>query len=476
MTDISLEETEEPTPLTPAQRIAARDWTFTIFPPNRGMHLDLPAEQAVIVTWPYKYIIYQIEECPHTQREHLQGFVQFTDKQRLTALKKFHPTAHWEKRLGTPYEAQHYCMKPVPDCDCKHCIDCERYDDRIFEDGFMSVENQHRVHEVARVIKKQGLARAIERFPETYLTLHNGMKALDNFYTPVRTEPPFVMVLFGASESGKTRYAIQGPNPYLLPCGGRNQTDFFGDYRPRFHQTLVLDDFYGGWKYTTFLRTCDRYPTEVQTKGGFAQLLTPYIVFTSNVHPFSWYPKVLADPARRHSFDRRINCIVEFFKEFYIVRRGDLPWQIPHLRPATLLETMQNPWNPNPPVRRPQRVDVSPWSGVPSPCTPPPQNPLPPRRSPPPQPVTIHLPPSSPGSQSSSIDWRPMPQPPALIGPMPPAQWEASLIRQRQDELQQEVERSRSAQMGVVEASESFWERRNDWLKRTVRVPPRDAQ
>ena len=137
-----------PRPLTPAQRIAARDWCFTIFPPQPAVLLDLPAEQAKITEWPYRYIVYQVEECPTTHREHLQGFVQFTDKQRLSALKKFHPTAHWDKRLGTPYEAQHYCMKPVPDCDCQHCADLERYDDRIFEDGFMSVETQHKVHEV----------------------------------------------------------------------------------------------------------------------------------------------------------------------------------------------------------------------------------------------------------------------------------------------------------------------------------------
>lgn len=135
-------------PLTPNQRIAAKDWCFTIFPPSGETLLDLEECQRTITQWPYRYIVYQIELCPRTGREHLQGFVQWTDKQRLTALKKFHRTAHWEKRLGTPYEAQHYCKKPVEDCTCKHCDGLERYDPRIFEEGFMSVENQHRFHEV----------------------------------------------------------------------------------------------------------------------------------------------------------------------------------------------------------------------------------------------------------------------------------------------------------------------------------------
>lgn len=135
-------------PLTPNQRIAAKDWCFTIFPPRGEILLDLEECQRTITQWPFRYIVYQIELCPTTGREHLQGFVQWEDKQRLSALKKFHATAHWEKRRGTPYEAAHYCKKPVEDCTCKHCDGLERYDPRIFEEGFMSVENQHRFHEV----------------------------------------------------------------------------------------------------------------------------------------------------------------------------------------------------------------------------------------------------------------------------------------------------------------------------------------
>lgn len=284
------------------------------------------------------------------------------------------------------------------------------------------------------------------------------MKALDSFYTPLRSEPPHVTVVFGASGAGKTRWAMLGPSPYLLPCGGRNQTDFFGDYRPRQHQTLVADDFYGGWKYTTFLRVCDRYPTEVQTKGGYLQLLTNQIVFTSNVHPFSWYPKVLAHVDRRRSFDRRIHCIVEVFEDFYIVRRGNLPWPFPFLRAATAFEAARHPWRPEPP----QPLQVT---GMEPHVPPPPRTPQsPPSPLPAPPNLVIRLPlspPPSPQSPPAAV----MPAAPHLTGPMRPAQWAALLNRPGQDVLQQEVERVRSSQSSHQggPSSESFWLRRNAW-------------
>ena len=38
---------------------------------------------------------------------------------------------------------------------------------------------------------------------------------------------------------------MMAPSPYKLSAfGGKGQTDFFGDYRPDEHETLVVDDFY----------------------------------------------------------------------------------------------------------------------------------------------------------------------------------------------------------------------------------------
>lgn len=327
------------------------------------------------------------------------------------------------------------------------------------------------------MIKTHGLERAIDRFPEVYLTCHNGMKALNAHHTSDRTEKPLVIVAFGASGSGKTRWcAEQFPRPYFLAChGGEGQTDFFGDYRPRYHETLVVDDFYSNWKFTTFLRACDRYPMEVQTKGGFLKLLANYIVFTSNLHPFDWYPKVLSNPDRFPSFDRRIDVIVEFFPTFYIVRRGNLPFALPHLREATWLEKLQHPWRPGP--RQPTLVTgMEPplagphpaWQGnahVLQPADPP--NHQTPH-------LMIALPPSPPRySPPQEQEWQwsdAAVQAPEPVHALPLVE----RLRQQMASLQRDVElmRNRLVTPQVpIASSESFLQRRNDWNQQHRRAP-----
>jgi len=294
---------------------AARDWVFTRNNPSLKTFKRFKSFDC-------KYIVFQLE-VGEQGTPHLQGFVQFTDKQRLSALKKLDKKAHWAKRKGTPYEAAHYCKKPEPECKCHHCVDTPRvYPQLIFEQGCISSEAQYKAHEIARSIKVNGLNKTIHRYPEAYLTMKHGMEGLATFYSPVREWQTVVTVVWGEAGLGKTRYGMMGPSPYKLAAfGGKDQTDFFGDYRPDVHETLVVDDFYGNWKYTTWLQVCDRYPTEVHTKGGFRQLLVRHIVFTSNSPPDEWYPNVLANADRRESFYRRINNVVHMTAGGYTVTK-----------------------------------------------------------------------------------------------------------------------------------------------------------
>jgi len=328
------------------QQPPAKDWVFTIWPmPDHDFEEIFPKLNAM----PYKYITYQIEVGAEGG-PHVQGFVQFDEKLRFTAIKKFFgdvPLGYvgfWDKRRGTPYEAAHYAQKPVPDCDCeKHCRGLNRFDINI-EDGWLTAEQQYRIHEISRSIKMSGLSRTIDRFPEAYLSLSTGMERLAGFYTKPRDFETQVTVVYGEPRAGKSRFAMLGPSPYKLATfSSAGSADFFGDYRPDVHQTLVVDDFYSNWKYTTFLQVCDRYPTEVHTKGGFRQFLCRDVVFTSNLPPNEWYPNILADPDRAESFHGRIHNIIFVCKLGYKVMKGNLPWPFPHLPQLTVDVLLMNP-------------------------------------------------------------------------------------------------------------------------------------
>jgi len=292
----------------------AKDWCFTLNNPDERFE-----EYDAIWDLDYQYLVFQVE-LGEEGTPHVQGFVQLREKLRLTALKKFLPSAHWEKRRGTPEEAAHYCKKPVPDCDCKHCKGLERFDD-FHEEGIMSVDPVMELRMAAEVIKQKGLTKAVERFPTLLIRYPNGMKALDHFYTPERAWKTEVTVVYGASGLGKSAYARLAPNLYVLPASGaEGGTEFLGEYHPRVHESVLADEFFGSHLRFGFLqRLMDRHPMEAQTKGGWVQFLARQMVITSNLSPDEWYPKVFANKTLWTAFWRRLDNVIMFTEAGWIL-------------------------------------------------------------------------------------------------------------------------------------------------------------
>lgn len=322
------------------QATLAKDWVFTWNNPTDDDILSI--EQ-----WPYNFIVFQ-KEVGENGTPHLQGFVQFTNQTRITALKKLNKRVHWEKRKGTPYEAVHYCEKPKEGCDCKHCVAARLLPPPSyqFKDGCLSVSGSIRADEIARSIKESSLSKTIDRYPTAALSMSRGMEYLDNHYTTPRGETTKCTVLYGFPGTGKTTYARKGPSPYVLPVsGGKDQTEFWGSYKPREHRTIVVDEFYGNWTFTNFKRYVDEHPCEVHVKNGFKQLNAEHIVFTSNAAPSTWYRHVCADPINKAAFERRIHNIIEFFEDgSYQIHKGGLPWPgLEHKRQRNIFDVLLVP-------------------------------------------------------------------------------------------------------------------------------------
>lgn len=82
-----------------------RNWCITIFDYDLD-EIDMYDKQYI------KYIIMQEEECPKTNKKHLQGYVEFTKSVRFTYVKDvFGQSVHVEKRRGSQEQAINYCKK-----------------------------------------------------------------------------------------------------------------------------------------------------------------------------------------------------------------------------------------------------------------------------------------------------------------------------------------------------------------------------
>lgn len=88
---------------TTKQSSALLYWVFTVNNPTFAPN-DLPIHKAE------KYVSWQLEQG-ESGTTHVQGYVEFTTRQRLEALKKWLPTAHFESRRGTAEQARDYTRK-----------------------------------------------------------------------------------------------------------------------------------------------------------------------------------------------------------------------------------------------------------------------------------------------------------------------------------------------------------------------------
>lgn len=60
-----------------------------------------------------RYLVYQVELCPETGREHVQGYVEFKSSTRFAKIKEMFgdETMHLEARMGSAKQAADYCKK-----------------------------------------------------------------------------------------------------------------------------------------------------------------------------------------------------------------------------------------------------------------------------------------------------------------------------------------------------------------------------
>lgn len=120
-----------------------------------------------------------------------------------------------------------------------------------------------------------------------------------------RLEPDFSMpkihIYWGESGLGKSRRAHYeaGPDAYwLVKPNGPQSPLWFDGYNG--HRKLVIDEFYGWIPRDMMQRICDRYPLNLQVKGGMVDCAVSEIWITSNTDPETWWKKLgLGEPMRR---------------------------------------------------------------------------------------------------------------------------------------------------------------------------------
>lgn len=233
------------------------------------------------------FAVGQIERGNETNHAHLQFYVQCPKRVTLNQMKKLiHSGAHWEIARGHPDQCIAYCTKE---------------DTRVagpWRVGEPMIPGHRSDLDAAATMLDDGatLREVALEHPSTFIRFHRGLRAYLDITKAgeprnLMDEGPEVWVFWGPTGTGKSHRAFTTwPDAYRKTTSDK----WWDGYRG--HETVIFDDFKGSsMKLHDFQLVIDKYPLDIEVKGGFVPLSARRYVFTSNKHPSEWYSET-ADP------------------------------------------------------------------------------------------------------------------------------------------------------------------------------------
>ena len=255
------------------------------------------------------YIVFQ-HEVGDNGTPHLQGYIEFGKRQRFSSVKKMiGGNCHLEAAKGKPEQNRTYCTKAG----------------RIggpWEHGDISQVSQGKrtdMDQIAEMVADGETLRDIAvSYPGQYMRYGKGIREYKSLVNPVpvRTVKPHVTVYWGLAGSGKTTKVISEVN--RLGLGEvyyptyREQGKCYSWTNYNNEPVVVFEDFYGQMPYSSMLNLLDRTPQTVS--GLYCELVfnSPFIYFTSNKKPSTWYNLAAIKQVSTLALMRRFD-IIEYF-------------------------------------------------------------------------------------------------------------------------------------------------------------------
>lgn len=243
---------------------------------------------------PIKYCTWQIERGEQTNTPHVQGYIELSRHLRLIQISRALVRAHLELRRGTAQQAIDYCNK------------AETRIHGPFYFGEKPVVKITLKKEMELIKEKIKAGVDLQTIAEDHFVLWCRYKNAINDYhakqQPQRSEKSRLVICYGPTGSGKSHYCFTKHSGAYWKQRG----DWWDNYD--YNETVIIDDFYGWFKYDFLLRLTDRYPMQVPIKGSHQIFVAKTIIMTSNQLPHKWYPNI-KDPS---AFFRRIDSFIYF--------------------------------------------------------------------------------------------------------------------------------------------------------------------
>lgn len=244
-----------------------------------------------------KYIIVGEELCPTTGTPHLQGFIQCHNKMSLPAIRnKVSATGRGEFRAPVNWSFAPYTNQNIPAMVlyCKGLVESKQTPD-LKDTPENWIPNTY--HEYGYAPPGQGKRSDLEAAitliqngssledlaticPTQFVKFSTGLMKLRFTLQSSRgrTWPTEVIWLWGPTGSGKSLFAAQNTDkPYYKNSSTKWWCGYDG------HAEVIIDDFRPckEMPFNYILQLFDRYPMQVESKGGNHQFLARRIIVTT---------------------------------------------------------------------------------------------------------------------------------------------------------------------------------------------------
>jgi hypothetical protein len=286
---------------------------------------------------------------------HLQGYVEFSSPKRLSAVKMIlGQRVHLEQRRGPQDRAIAYCKEGE---QSKEEWESQGSKGLLFglnalveEFGVpkLGARNsnssknliQNQLVDVRNAIKAGASEQSIyEEHPLVAARFPKYVSKLCSFEKPAIRDNLQVVLLYGPPGSGKTHYCYnRSSNLYAIPIKS-GKTTWFDGYCGQ--DTVLIDDFSGKLGLDELLRLLDKYPVQVECKGGHLWFKPTLIYITTNIDYFAWYDYSTRQDSLK-ALQRRITTYIKFeimptgFKKFYLTDKEWVPHPFLQVNPPSL--------------------------------------------------------------------------------------------------------------------------------------------
>lgn len=266
-----------------------------------------------------KYVVYQLEKGTEGETEHLQGAINYSIGKRFATIKNTLPFAHIEKAKGSNSQVRDYCTKK--ETRVKGPVEIG-----TFAEERERTDIKDFIQMVQRGVPKLELAKL---YPTLYARERKNLDLIradmfEEYFTKYRAVD--VTFIYGSAGVGKTTWACLQHEPNEVFSVTNFDNSMFTNYN--YQDVLIMDEFTGSMKYSTFNLMLDFKPLDLRGLGCAKPSCYHKVYIISNHTLKDIIKSMVGDDYKlQQTINRRIHRIIHFKSQDEMIIERDTEWE-----------------------------------------------------------------------------------------------------------------------------------------------------